>query len=273
MNYPTRYRLPRLELPLLLVFLLLGGLLRAQLPSPPDPPRLVVDMAGILNSSEQQALERKLVAYDDSTSTQILVLTVPDLQGLDPADYAFRIGESWGVGRRGFNNGVVILVKPKTERSRGQAFIATGYGMEEKVPDARARRIVENEMIPYFRNGNYYQGIDKAVDAIIALAAGTYQGTGKEEPLPPALGLVLLAFILFVVLLIIFGNKSNHMSGGRMKSPDLWTLIWLASMANKGHSGSWGRFSGGSGGRGFGGGGFGGFGGGSFGGGGAGGSW
>lgn len=255
----------------ILSLLLLPVFLPAQLPAPPDPPRLVVDLADILNSAQEQTLEQKLVAYDDSTSTQIVVLTVPDLGGLDPADYAYRIGQSWGVGRKGFNNGVVILIKPKTERSRGQAFIATGYGMEEKVPDARARRIIDNEMIPSFRAGDYYGGIENAVNAIIALAAGTYEGQKGEEEMPLAAGLVLLAIVAFVVLIIVLGSRSTHMSGGRMNSPDLWTLIWLASMANKGHSGSWGKFSGGSGG--FGGGGFGGFGGGSFGGGGAGGSW
>lgn len=277
MNYPTRFRSIRA---VALLFVLLGamvhGSLFAQLPAPPNPPRLVVDLADILTSEQEQQLEHKLVAYDDSTSTQILVLTVSDLQGYDPSDYAYRIGQSWGVGRQGFNNGVVILIKPKTERSRGQAFIATGYGMEEKVPDARARRIIDTEMIPSFRAGNYYEGIDKAVDAIIALAAGTYQGAGGEEEMPLAAGIVLLAVVAFIVLVIVLAGRSNHMSGGRMKSPDLWTLIWLASMANKGHGGSWGKFSGGSGGfggGGFGSGGFGGFGGGSFGGGGAGGSW
>ncbi|HMM11999.1 MAG TPA: TPM domain-containing protein [Bacteroidales bacterium] len=274
MNYPTKFRsISHIAGFFLFVALILPMGINAQLPEPPSPPRLVVDLANILSESQEQRLEQKLVAYDDSTSTQILVLTVPDLQGYDPADYAYRIGQSWGVGRKGFNNGIVILIKPKTERSRGQAFIATGYGMEEKVPDARARRIVETEMIPSFRAGYYYEGIDKSVDAIIALAAGTYKGAAEDE-MPLAAGMVLLAVVAFVVLIIILGGRGNHMSGGRMKSPDLWTLIWLASMGNKGHTGSWGRFSGGSGrSGGFGGGSFGGFGGGSFGGGGAGGSW
>lgn len=272
MSYPILFRSAKpLCFAILALALFLPQGLWSQLPPPPNPPRLVVDMADLLSAEQEQQLEQKLVSYDDTTSTQILVLTVTDLQGYEPSDYAFRIGQSWGVGRKGFNNGLVILIKPKTERSRGQAFIATGYGMEEKVPDALARRIVVNEMIPSFKAGDYYQGINKAVDAVMALAAGTYQGSGRDDKLPLAGGFVLLVLMVFVLLVIMLSSKSNHMSGGRMKNPDLWTLIWLASMANKGHSGSWGKFSGGSGGLGSGG--FGGFGGGSFGGGGAGGSW
>jgi uncharacterized protein len=277
MSYQTTFRSVKRKHTYWVVALLLFPMhMLAQLPAQPDPPRLVVDLADILSASQEQALEQKLLAYNDSTSTQIVVLTVNNLAGLDPSDFAYRIGQNWGVGSKGFNNGVVILIKPKTERSRGQAFIATGYGMEEKVPDAKARRIIDSEMIPLFKAGDYYGGIDKAVDAIIALAAGTYLGQKGEEEMPLAAGLVLLAIIAFIALIIIIGNRSHHINGGRMRSPDLWTMIWLASMANKGHAGSWGKFTGGSGGfggRGFGGGGFGGFGGGSFGGGGAGGSW
>jgi uncharacterized protein len=100
------------------------------IPAPMNPPRLVNDFAGILRGEERDALESMLRGYHDTTSTQIYVVTVNDLAGYDISDYAFRLGEKWGVGQKGKNNGVVILIKPKVGNQKGQAFIATGYGME-----------------------------------------------------------------------------------------------------------------------------------------------
>jgi len=127
------------------------------IPEPMTPPRLVNDFADILNPEEQNALEYKLRSYYDSTSTQIYVVSVNDLAGYDAGDYAFRLGEKWGVGQKGKDNGIVILIKPKIGNEKGRAYIATGYGMEEIIPDAVARRIVDNEMIPHFRNNRYLQ--------------------------------------------------------------------------------------------------------------------
>lgn len=253
--------------------LLISAHLAAQdIPAPPNPPRLVNDFAQILSADEVNALERHLVNYNDTTSTQILVVTVKDLGGYDASDFAFRLGEQWGVGKKGSNNGVVILVKPKIGNSNGKAFIATGYGLEGVIPDALAKRIVEQEMIPFFKQDDYYGGIKQAIQTIMGLASGQYtadQYTGKQE------GSWIFIVIVIIILLAIFrsrGNSTNIGSGG--SSGSLWTALWLASMANRSHGGSWGGFSGGSGGfGGGGGGGFGGFGGGSFGGGGAGGSW
>ncbi|KAF0128895.1 MAG: hypothetical protein FD155_2906 [Bacteroidetes bacterium] len=254
---------------LLLIFSLISSSLYSQeLPQPSNPPRLVNDLAGILGSAEVQQLESKLVNYNDTTSTQILVLIINDLNGYDVADYAYRIGETWGVGKKGQNNGAVIIVKPKTDRSKGKAYIATGYGLEGVIPDALAKRIVEKEMIPAFMSGDYYGGIDKAVDTMIGLASGLYsadQYDGKAN------GSWIGVVIILIILLIMFRSSKSNTSIGSAPSGSLWAALWLASQANRSHSGSWGGFTGGSGGSG--GGGFGGFGGGSFGGGGAGGSW
>ena len=259
---------------LFLVGLLLfsARLVAQEIPAAPNPPRLVNDLAQILTADEVNTLERHLVNNNDTTSTQILVVTVTDLGGYEAADFAFRLGEKWGVGKKGSNNGVVILVKPELGNSNGKAFIATGYGLESVIPDALAKRIVEQEMIPFFKQGDYYGGIKQAVQAIIGLASGQYTADkyeGKRNGSP------VIIIIIIIILIVIFksrGNSTNIGSGG--SSGFLWTALWLASMANRNHGGSWGGFSGGSGGfGGGGGGGFGGFGGGSFGGGGAGGSW
>ena len=100
------------------------------IPERPSPPRLVNDFAGMLKPDEVRMLEQKLVAFDDSTSTQIAIVTVPTLNGYDKADYAQQLGEKWGIGQKGRNNGVLILVKPKTPDSRGEVQISTGYGVE-----------------------------------------------------------------------------------------------------------------------------------------------
>lgn len=255
-----------------LLFLLLTSTLSAQIPAPPNPPRLVNDFSGTLNQSQISNLERKLVDYNDTTSTQIVVVLVEDLANYEVADFAFKIGESWGVGKAGSNNGAIILIKPKTDRSRGKAYIATGYGLEGAIPDALAKRIVDVEMIPSFSQGDYYTGIDNAINAIIRLASGEYTADKyAQEDLGDA-WFIPIIIIIIIIILMKSSQSSNHIGGSKTSGLPFWTALWLASQAGRGHSGSWGNFSGGSGGFG-GGGGFGGFGGGSFGGGGAGGSW
>jgi uncharacterized protein len=245
------------------------------IPDRPNPPRLVNDFAGMLNAQEVSMLEQNLLAFNDSTSTQIVILTVPTLDGYDKADYAQRVGEKWGIGQKGKNNGVLILVKPKTADSRGEVQISTGYGIEGAIPDLLSGDIVDREILPSFRNGNYYEGLDKAINTMMSLArkefsASDYRNkakksSGKNIPF----GLVI--FIVFIIIAMVSrgsgGSNNKHISTGGLP---FWMLMGMMN-SGRGSSGSWGGFSGGSGGGG--GGGFGGFGGGSFGGGGAGGSW
>ena len=245
---------------MLLVLLSLGTTLKAQLPSPPNPPRLVNDYTSTLTSHQIDVLERKLVAYNDSTSTQILVLLVDDLQGYSVEQYATEIGHSWGVGQKGKNNGAVILVKPKKGSERGQVNINTGYGIEKYVTDATAKRIIEREMIPAFKEDDYYTGIDNAVNVIMDLCSGkfTQEEYSDNEGLPTWL-IILILIAIFIILSKFSDNNGQSYSGGGHRT------VWIPM----------GGFGGGSfgGGRSFGGGGFGGFGGGGFGGGGASGSW
>jgi uncharacterized protein len=124
------------------------------IPSRPSPARLVNDFSDLFTPSQEAELERMLVAFDDSTSNQIAVITVKDLEGYEASEYATRIGLDWGVGSSKFDNGIVILVKPKTSSS-GQVFIAVGYGLEGAVPDAYAKRIINHDMIPHFMENDY----------------------------------------------------------------------------------------------------------------------
>jgi uncharacterized protein len=247
-------------------------------PEKPTPPRLVNDLAHMLSDSEVNSLEQKLVAFNDSTTTQIVVVTVPSLNGEDKAMVATEIGHRWGVGQKDKDNGIVILIKPKSADSKGEAFIATGYGLEGVIPDAIADRIVENEIIPKFKQEDYYGGIDDAVNIIMQLSLGEfsakeYEKRTSSKALPG--GIFFLIILLFFILNLVGGaRRVNKRSIGQ--NLPLWILLSMlgsSSGSRTRHSGSnWGSFSSGSGSFG-GGGGFGGFGGGGFGGGGAGGSW
>ena len=122
----------------------------AAVPQRPEPARFVNDLAGVFQEGQADSLENRLAAYCDSTSTQIVVLTVADLEGADASSYATEVGETWGVGSADFDNGAVILVKPKNDNGSGEVFIATGYGLEGAIPDAYAKRSIHEIMIPNF---------------------------------------------------------------------------------------------------------------------------
>lgn len=230
------------------------------LPVRPDPPRLVNDYADLFTAAQREHLERELVAFDDSTSNQIAVVTVPDLEGYSAAEYATRLGLEWQVGSDKFDNGVVLLVKPRIGDSYGEVFIAVGYGLEGAIPDAYAKRIVDNELIPSFRSRDYYGGVEAACEVLMGLASGEISEPREGED-DDVYGIVVAMFLLFVLVVFIIavasgGNGGNGGNGGRRP------VIYTGPIIRGG-----GGFSGG----GFSGGGFGGFGGGSFGGGGAGG--
>lgn len=252
---------------LILAIFLIGVTGFAQkIPARPVPPRLVNDFADILSDRQEYALETKLVNYNDTTSTQICVVTVTNLDGTTSDDFAYQIGEKWGVGTKD-NNGVVILVKPKTADELGDVSIQVGYGMEPYITDAVNYVIRTKEMIPAFKEGDYYTGIDNAVDAIIGLASGAFTAEEYADEDGDALGILVLFLAIMVVFVLI--STSGKGKGGRKSNSGFWRgLLWgiLLSGGNRGgHHG--GGYSGGSWGGGHSGG-FGGFGGGHFGGGG-----
>lgn len=238
----------------------------AQMPSPMSPPRLVNDFAKLMSATDAQALEDSLVRFDRRTSTQVTVITISDLDGYDIAEYAQEIGEKWGVGRKGKDNGVVILVKPKTADGRGRAFIGTGYGVEGALPDVTCTRIVNEVMIPHFKDGDYSGGITAGAVAVMRAVDGEFEGEDDDEDDTGAMialfmGVIFIGLIVFILMVSDGGGGSNGNGHVTRSSGAEWLMAGSLLSSGRSSGGGWS------------GGGFGGFGGGSFGGGGGGGSW
>jgi len=257
----------------LVLALVLPALHAQDFPEPMQPPRLVNDFANMFDQSFAGNLDRKLLDFNNQTSSQIYVVTVPSLNGYEPNDYTTRLAEKWKVGVKGKDNGVMIMIKPKTPEEKGEVYIAVGYGLESVLTDAQANQIVDIEILPRFREGNYDAGIDAAVNVIMKITAGEYsaeqylkKGTSKKS------SSFITLIIMAIIFSMIFGGKSrmNRHNGIGSRGNGLPLLLLMGMMGSRGNGGSFGGFSSGGG---FGGGGFGGGGGGSFGGGGAGGSW
>jgi uncharacterized protein len=235
------------------------------IPDPPSPPRLVNDYVNLLTPEQREHLENKLVAYDDSTSNQVAIVIVADLKGYTANEYATALGRKWGVGGKQFSNGVVILISTGGGEGNRDAYIAVGYGLEGAIPDITAKAIVENELIPEFKNGNYYRGLDRTVNAIMKAAAGEYKATKKKDG--KWIGRII-GIIIFLTIIMVAIAAGSSKGGGGMVSRRGWGEFgtgWIIGSMMSGGKGSGGGWSGG--------GGFGGFGGGGFGGGGAGGKW
>ncbi|MBC7829253.1 MAG: TPM domain-containing protein [Chitinophagaceae bacterium] len=250
-------------------FLVIGQ----NIPSRPNPPKLVNDQADVLSPDEESRLERKLVAYDDSTSNQVVILTIQTLEGYPIEEYALKIFRDWGIGNKTTNNGVLILAVIEDRQVR----IEVGYGLEGAIPDITANQIIRNDIAPGFRSNNYYEGFDKASESVIKAAAGEYKApegyrtrTGKSGK---GIGGMIVAFIVIIFILSNI-NRRGGGGGGFMSRRGYRGLVGPSILASLlgGGGGGWGG-SGGGGGWSGGGGGFGGFGGGSSGGGGASGSW
>ena len=259
---------------LLLFLLFLSGLAYGQvekyIPAPPSPPKLVNDFADILSLSEEQQLEQKLDRYDDSTSSQIAVVTVTDLHDYSAVEYAVALGRKWGVGGKDFNNGIIILVSTGGGSGNRDAFIATGYGLEGAIPDITANTILQNELIPSLKTDEYYEAFDNATTALIRAAAGEYKAPAGYHARSNKRGPSFLRIIvILIILFVLFGIGGGGRGGGFMSRRGYRGLGGGPIIFPGGFGGGGGGGGGGS----SGGGGFGGFGGGGFGGGGAGGKW
>ncbi|NOT52562.1 MAG: TPM domain-containing protein [Chitinophagaceae bacterium] len=230
-------------------------------PSRPSSFYAIVDQTNTLTSQQLEALNQKLIAYKDSTTTEIAVVIVSTTGDYSATEVALEIIRKWGVGTKERNNGIVLLIAKDDRKLR----IETGYGMEGAIPDITAKHIIEERITPSFKDGNYYRGIDLGIDAIIKAAAGEYKapanyGSKKKK----AIGWGSIAFVIIIIIIGIMGGGSGGGGGGGALSGAGWVI---GSLLSSGRSGGGGWSSGG------GGGGFGGFGGGSGGGGGASGSW
>lgn len=259
---------------LFILFLLQGLLVHAQgiekyIPAAPNPQKLVNDFIDKLTPEQEAALERKLVAYDDSTSNQIAIVTIADIGDYDISDFAVALGRKWGIGGKEFNNGILIVVLEDKERGKRKVWIATGYGLEGAIPDITAKQIIENDIVPNFKAQDIYRGLDEGTSDLMRAAAGEYKAPAgySNRGRKKGGGIPLGTIIMVVVILIVVSNINRRGGGGMMSRRgyrrwDNTPPIWFPG----GGGGGWG-------GGGSSGGGFGGFGGGSFGGGGAGGDW
>jgi len=241
---------------------------------PEKPNRLVNDYTNTLTPGQVESLERKLVAFDDSTSTQVAVVLMRSVGAYDINQYTAELGEKWGVGSKK-NNGVVILAALEDRKIS----IQTGYGVEGALPDAITKRIIESEIKPNFKQGNYYQGLEQATNAVISATKGEYKNDAPKKHKTGSGGFPFGILIIIVIAILVArgggGGRGGQVIGGRGGASPFWWFL-LGSQVGRSNRGSgWGGFSGGGGGWGGGssGGGFGGFGGGSFGGGGSSGEW
>jgi uncharacterized protein len=244
---------------LVLLCLLAPGLVPAATAAPQFPALTgrVVDDAHILSDATQRDLTGKLAALETKTSRQLVVVTVPSLQGYEISDYGYQLGRAWGIGQKKLNNGVLFIIAPNEHRTR----IEVGYGLEPILTDALSSVIIQTKVLPAFRNGDFDDGVRAGTDALIEqlsldtstaekrAAAAEHQLARQDNGRPP-----ISALIIFIVIVFVF----LRMFGG-------WGALPFLFMGGGGWGG--GRGGGGGGGGGFGGGG------GSFGGGGASGSW
>jgi len=272
----TKMRIKSVMLLFAALFFSLSSFAQEEFPTRPEPPRLVNDFAGVLSAEQRASLENKLVNFNQKTSTQIAIVIVKSISGYDPSDYSFKLAEKWGIGQKGKNNGILLLVKPKVGNERGQVFIAVGYGLEAVVPDAVARQtIVEAELIPAFRKNDYYTGLDRSTDVLMSLTSGEFtadQYTKSVKKGGKSGGMGGFFIIMIIIVVVFLFRRGGNNSRGFGSTGSFLGGMLLGNMLGGSQRGSWGGFSGGDGGS-SGGGDFGGFGGGSFGGGGAGGSW
>jgi len=237
-----------------LLFSTLAAADDAGMPPFPELSGPVVDGANLLSADAQDALSRKLRAYDQSSGNQLVVVTVANLDGYPIEQWGYQLGRHWGIGEKGKDTGAILIV----DRDERKLRIEVGYGLEGTLTDAASDDIIRNVILPRFKQGDYAQGIDDGVDAILAVLGGAQQETQKQTRRDHSSTLFLMFFLLFILFRVL--------RAGFFPGSGWW---WLGGL------GGWG---GGYRGGGFGGGGFGGGGGfsgggGSFGGGGASGSW
>lgn len=221
-----------------LAFLFLG------LSIPDHPNGRVHDEANLLSAEERSALEQKLASFEAETTNQIVIAIFPSLEGESLEDFSIHLAEKWKIGQKGKDNGIILLIFPEDRLLR----IEVGYGLEGSVPDAYASRIIEERLKPNFREGNFYAGIDAAIDSLIGATGGVYEPESVREPGDPFSWVVFLLFISFFLVFFAvlvrsirkYGWSRTFFSGsGRTSSSSGW------SSSGGGFSGGGGSFGGG----------------------------
>lgn len=263
----TKYKgIIKILLTFIALFSFLPSFAQFKIPKKPDFQTSVYDYANLLSSDEKTQLEEKLIRYSDSTSTQIIVATATTINGEDIGILTPKWAQEWGIGQAKEDNGVFILVAQKERK----IWISPGYGLEDRLTAGIGGEITRNIIVPEFKAGSYYRGLDKGADALFDVFKGKYKGERKQTKKGNNIPILPILIIVLILIFIAIKNKNNNgnngNSGGGMSLTD---IILLSSLGRSGGFGGGGFGGGSSGGGGFGGG----FGGGGFSGGGSGGGW
>jgi uncharacterized protein len=219
---------------------------------PPLPPLTgrVVDRAEILSDATEAALSAKIEAHETATSDQIVVVTLPDLMGRPIEDWGLMLGRGWGIGQAGKNNGIVFLVAPNDRELR----IEVGYGLEGSLPDATAHAIIENDVIPRFKQGDMEGGVTAGLDAILAALGGSYQPPPQPvytefESTPFGIPDAVFPFVMFGGFVLIGTLMSLRRRWDKKRNRYVWYIARSSggSSSRSSSFGSSGGFSGGGG--------------------------
>lgn len=227
-----------------LFFLLCGGLAIAA-PKFPALTGRVVDDAHILAPATVQSLDRMLADYERGTTNQVVVVTLPSLQGNSIEDFGYQLGRAWQIGQKGKDNGVLLIVAPKDRKVR----IEVGYGLEPVLTDAASSQIVNAIILPAFRSGNMEQGILDGTKAILSVLGGKGLPAGGADQQPS--GLDMIGLVIFGLFFFIFALRHPVIAALLLSGSS--SRFGSSRMDDSGWGGGGGGFSGGGGG--FGGGG------------------
>ncbi len=225
-----------------------------EIPEKPELQTSIYDYIDMFSASEKSSLEQKLIKYSDTTSTQIVIATIATTDGEDILYLGTRWLERWGIGQAKEDNGIFILLAKDDRRIS----INSGYGVEHLLTDAMSKRIIERDIIPYFKQGDYVGGLNKAADSIFEVMNGEYQGTRLSESsdFPIGVGIFLFLLFIFIVFLIAIsagrrgGGKGGNKNNKNLTSKDILEAIIFSNSGRGSYrsSGGFGGFGGGFGG-------------------------
>jgi uncharacterized protein len=243
---------------LLNLFLIQSFFAFSQVPDRPSPERLVNNLTknfpDFLTAIEEKQLEDSLRRFSNETSNQICIVITEDLNGLESMDYAIQVLNKWGIGQKDKNNGIVILVKLSKQPGNRDLAITVGYGLEGAITDLETKKISDNEIIPEFKNGNYYAGLSKGISALAIAAKGEYSVKDKRKRGSNWLqrNPMLLIFILIILFFFFFGRGGGGTfgSGGyrNYRGGPFFGGGFGGGGFGGGSDGGWGGFGGGAGG-------------------------
>ncbi len=188
------------------------------------PDQFVNDYANLLDEYQEGQLEKKILEFENTSSNQIAIVTVSDLEGMRPAQFARKLGNKWGVGQKGKDNGILILIKPKYKNEKGEVYIAVGNGLEHTISNSVAQEIIDNKLIPHFKNKEFYKGLSEATDSIIK----TYSGSKSIFYISNPKTLVIYLIISILLLPFIYIKYLK-----RKKVPEKYSYYYIHGAYNK----------------------------------------